>query len=76
LVKDRRVGSNVFYALVGEWVPQLLATAGAAGFAAPASRRPGGRRRTRRACPCPRCQEKDSSSVRKRGSRTGVSFSA
>ncbi|HSB91001.1 MAG TPA: metalloregulator ArsR/SmtB family transcription factor [Anaerolineales bacterium] len=76
LVKDRRVGSNVFYALVGDWVPQLLATAGEAGFAAPASRRPGGRPRPRRACPCPRCLEKDSSSIRKRGSRTSASVSA
>ncbi len=58
LVTDRRVGSNVFYALVGAWVPKLLETVGAAGSPQPAARSARGRARARRPCPCPRCTVK------------------
>jgi ArsR family transcriptional regulator len=76
VVQDRRVGSNVFYDLVGDWVPKLLATVGAAGFPPPVSRRAAGRARTRRACPCPRCLDKPSPSITKRVPRPGASVSA
>jgi ArsR family transcriptional regulator len=58
VVTDRRVGSNVFYALAGDWVPKLMETVGAAGSPPSPSHRAGSRARARRACPCPRCSEK------------------
>ena len=55
VVSDQRVGSNVFYALAGGWVAELLSTLEAETRSkTPAPPGPGARRRGRRACPCPR----------------------
>jgi ArsR family transcriptional regulator len=56
VVSDQRVGSNVFYALAGGWVAELLSTLEAGSdLRTPPAPGPGARRRRRRACPCPRC---------------------
>lgn len=77
VVSDRRVGSNVFYALAGGWVPELLSTVEAEGRQrAPALPGPGARRRRRRACPCPRCAKQQASTRGGLTSRPGRSIPA
>ena len=77
VVVDRRVGSNVFYALAGGWVPELLSSVGAEGrLAAPALPGPGARRKRRRACPCPRCVKQQASTSGGLMSRPGRSVPA
>jgi len=62
VVSDQRVGSNVFYALAGGWVAELLSTLEAETRSkTPAPPGPGARRRGRRACPCPRCVKRQAS---------------
>ena len=63
VVSDRRVGSNVFYALVGDGVPKLLSTVEAMARPHPgAAWKPGARAARKRACPCPRCVDKQARS--------------
>ena len=64
VVSDRRVGSNVFYALVGDGVPKLLSTVEAMARPQPgAAWKPGARAARKRACPCPRCVNKQTRSA-------------
>src|SRR3989304_957958 len=60
LVTDRRIGSNVFYALGVEWIPSLLSAVRVARTSSTEKSPAAGRRRGRRGlCPCPRCHSAD-----------------
>ena len=77
LVSDQRVGSNVFYALAGGWVAELLSTLETeTRLRTPAPPGPGARRRRSRACPCPRCVKRQASANGSLTSRPGRSIPA
>jgi len=77
VVSDQRVGSNVFYALAGGWVAELLSTLEAeTRLRTPAPPGPGTRRRRSRACPCPRCVKRQASANGSLTSRLGRSIPA
>ena len=77
VVSDQRVGSNVFYALAGGWVAELLSTLEAGSdLRTPPGPGPGARRRRSRACPCPRCVRRQPGADGDLTSRPGRSIPA
>jgi len=77
VVSDQRVGSNVFYALAGGWVAELLSTLEAGSdLRTPPAPGPGARRRRSRACPCPRCVRRQPGADGDLTSRPGRSIPA
>jgi DNA-binding transcriptional ArsR family regulator len=77
VVSDQRVGSNVFYALAGGWVAELLSTLEAGSdLRTPPAPGPGARRRRSRTCPCPRCGRRQAGAEGDLTSRPGRSMPA